>query len=362
MTASSESRAITSLAGRPRRVAPRLSPVPSPAVSLQLDREVPDGGDLLTDYIAHLRLMEDRTQATVDTYNSHVRAFSRFLGDNHPTVALTSVTAFHIRAWLLHEANRGITPKTRFTQLCALRSFYRYLVSERLVEASPAAEVNIPSPTLGRVEFYSDAEADDIIKWASSQPGVRWQVARVILLTLRYTGLRLSELINLRTDDVDLVARRISLVGKGRKPRVIPIPGLLATELREYVEDVRSTLSPSPYFLINPVNHGLSGKFGHPAIHNLVRKAGVEAGVSGRHFPHRWRHTYATSLIRRGEDIHVVQRLMGHSNIATTTRYLHLSDADLSATVDRAFPESWETPTASSELLRIPKLRKTIKT
>ncbi|MFI5036230.1 MAG: tyrosine-type recombinase/integrase [Acidimicrobiales bacterium] len=68
-----------------------------------------------------------------------------------------------------------------------------------------------------------------------------------------------------------------------------------------------------------------------------MSRAGVQAGVSGRHFPHRWRHTYATSLIRRGEDIHVVQRLMGHSNIATTTRYLHLSDADLSAAVDRAF-------------------------
>lgn len=96
----------------------------------------------------------------------------------------------------------------------------------------------------------------------------------------------------------------------------------------------------SPFFFINPLNHGLRGKFGRPAIHNLVRKAGAEAGVSGRHFPHRWRHTYATSLIRRGEDIHVVQRLMGHSNIATTTRYLHLSDADLSAAVDRAFAVS----------------------
>ena len=69
-------------------------------------------------------------------------------------------------------------------------------------------------------------------------------------------------------------------------------------------------------------------------------EAGTSAGVTGRHFPHRWRHSYATSLVRRGEDIHVVQRLMGHSNIATTSRYLHLQDADLLAAIDRAFPES----------------------
>jgi site-specific recombinase XerD len=69
-------------------------------------------------------------------------------------------------------------------------------------------------------------------------------------------------------------------------------------------------------------------------------RTGLYQGVAGRHFAHRWRHTYATSLVRRGVDIHVVQRLMGHSNIATTSRYLHLSDADLIDAVDRAFPES----------------------
>lgn len=218
-----------------------------------------------------------------------------------------------------------------------MRSFYRYLVSERLVELSPAAEVNIPSPTLGRVEFYSTAEADDIIAWASSQPGIRWQVARVILLNLRYMGLRLTELVNLSIYEVALVAQRISLVGKGRKPRGIPIPVVFATELNDCLDGAHSTLPASPFFFVNPLNHGASGRFGRPSIHNLVRKAGVEDGVSGRHFPHQRSHAFATSLIRRGEDIHVVQRLMGHSNNATTTRYLHLSDARLSAAVDRAF-------------------------
>jgi site-specific recombinase XerD len=73
-------------------------------------------------------------------------------------------------------------------------------------------------------------------------------------------------------------------------------------------------------------------------VAKVVERAGTEAGVGGRHFPHRWRHSYATSLLRRGVDIHVVQHLMGHANIATTTRYLHLSDADLADAVDKAFP------------------------
>ncbi len=152
----------------------------------------------------------------------------------------------------------------------------------------------------------------------------------MLLLTLRYTGLRLNELVNLRTDEVDLDARRISLVGKGRKQRVVPIPRLLEEMLREYLDELRPKLPASPYLFANPRGNGsLRGRYGARALHNLVLEGGTGAGVTGRHHPHRWRHTYATSLVRRGEDIHVVQRLMGHSNIATTTRYLHLSDADL---------------------------------
>ncbi len=132
-----------------------------------------------------------------------------------------------------------------------------------------------------------------------------------------------------------------SVVGKGDKPRIVPIAPPLVPILDAYLTTVRPELSKSPFFFANPSSHRgdrYDGRIGPTCVANLVRRAGTEAGVVGRHFPHRWRHTYATSLLRRGADIHVVQRLMGHANIATTTRYLHLSDADLSEAVDKAFP------------------------
>jgi site-specific recombinase XerD len=307
----------------------------------QLGGEVVDEAALLDGYEAHLRLLEDCSKATVATYRSHVKGFLRYLAINYPSVTLSEVTKFQVRAFLLHEANRGLAPCTRSTELFALRSFYRFLIAEGLSDDNPAALVTLPSPVRPRIEFYSDPEADAIIEWASAQPGLRWEVGRVLLLTLRYSGLRAGELVNLRTEEVDLDARRISLVGKGRKPRVIPIPHLLADVLREYLEELRPSLPKSAYLFANPRgNRSLRGRYGPRALHNLVVEAGTSAGVTGRHFAHRWRHTYATSLVRRGEDIHVVQRLMGHSNIATTSRYLHLSDADLIEAIDRAFPES----------------------
>jgi integrase/recombinase XerD len=113
----------------------------------------------------------------------------------------------------------------------------------------------------------------------------------------------------------------------------------LAEALREYLSDVRPSLPGSEYFFANPRgNRRYCGRYGPRALHDLVCEAGKAAGVTGRNHAHRWRHTYATSLLRRGVDIHTVQRLMGHSNIATTTRYLHLVDDDLLDAVDRAYP------------------------
>ena len=117
------------------------------------------------------------------TYLVHVRAFCRYLTATHPSVAVTEATPFHLRAWLLHEATRGISPKTRSAELFALRSFYRFLIAEGLSTTNPATAVTLPSPVLGRVEFYSDPEADAIVAWATAQPGLRWQVGRVVLLT-----------------------------------------------------------------------------------------------------------------------------------------------------------------------------------
>ena len=121
---------------------------------------------------------------------------------------------------------------------------------------------------------------------------------------------------------------------------MVPIPHPLATALGEYLADLRPTLAASPYLFANPNAHrGGQGRHNRGSVHGLVQEAGASSGVTGRHFAHRWRHTYATSLMVRGEDIHVVQRLMGHATIATTTRYLHLSVADLTDAVDRAFPQ-----------------------
>jgi site-specific recombinase XerD len=218
---------------------------------------------------------------------------------------------------------------------------YEYLRSEDLVDTNPTVTIKVPGARKLRTEIYTDAEADLMLAWAGDQLGKRSRVGYAVLATLRWTELRRNEIAMLRLDQVDLAARRISLVGKGDKARIVPIAPPLVPILDDYLTSLRPTLAKSAFFFVNPsAHHGerYAGRYGPMTVAKLVQRAGTGAGVSGRHFPHRWRHSYATSLLRRGVDIHVVQRLLGHSNIATTTRYLHLSDADLTDAVDRAFP------------------------
>ena len=210
-----------------------------------------------------------------------------------------------------------------------------------MIAVNPTLGLKVPGARKARTEIYTDAEADQILAWAADQPGVRGQLGHAVLATLRYTGLRRNEVSVLRLDGVDLDARRLSVVGKGDKPRIVPLAPPLVPILDDYLSTVRPEVAKSPFFFANPSahrGHPYEGRFGPICVTRLVSRAGTGAEVGGRHFPHRWRHSYATSLLRRGVDIHVVQRLMGHSDIATTTRYLHLCDADLSDAVERAFP------------------------
>jgi integrase/recombinase XerD len=321
----------------------RARPAEDKVVDLR-QRSRPDIDDetLKAAFDTHLRLTLNCSSRTAETYAVHLKTFSAFLRDHNDGSSLLEVVNMDIKKYLLVRASEGIAPASRANETYALRAFYRYLQEENLVAHDPTAGVRIPQRPSTRTEVYSDDEAERVISWARSQPQPRWRVGAVLLFTLRYTGLRLTELVTLRLDQVNLDNRRISIRGKGDKPRVVPIPPVLVPVLREYLSDTRPSLPSSAYLFANPESPSTShyyGRYCPRLVQELVKQAGEGAGVSGRHFPHRWRHTYATSLLRHGVDIHKVQRLLGHSAIATTIRYLHLDDVDLADAVDMAFPE-----------------------
>lgn len=147
--------------------------------------------------------------------------------------------------------------------------------------------------------------------------------------------MRSRELRLLRTADLDLQAGQVPVVGKGERVRTVLLPPALVDVLSEFLQQVRPRLPASPLLFVNAhplVTTPLRG-FGQEALSLEVELAGLGAGVAARHHPHKWRHTYATELVRSGVDIHVVQRLLGHRSIASTVGYTHLVMDDLRSAV-----------------------------
>lgn len=161
-----------------------------------------------------------------------------------------------------------------------------------------------------------------------------------VLSTLRYTGVQRTELTTLRLSDLDIDRTRLSVLGKGNKLRTVPLPPVYVEVMTWYLTEVRRYLPESDRLFANPrslLRGPHRGATNGKTLERVVQRYGEMAGVAGPHLPHRWRHTYATYLLRRGLDISHIQKLLGHASMTTTSIYLHLVQDDLQEGVTRAF-------------------------
>ena len=298
--------------------------------------ELPDGWTQLLDaFAAHERAVAGLAEPTVANHRSYLRAFATWWESSHAGQRPHVADPGALSAFLVAEADRGIGPRTRRAQLAALRRFYAWLQLTGTVAGNPAAALDTPRVPPLSPEVYRPDEVAAILAHTGSLTEVRGRQRHAIVSALRFTGMRSAELRRLRRDAVDLEAGRARVVGKGARCRVVLLPAPLVATLRAFCAEVRPLLPASPLLLANAhpfVTTPQSG-FGQEALAREVQLAGQGGEVAGRHHPHKWRHTYATELVRAGIDIHVVQRLLGHASIASTVGYTHLSLEDLHDTL-----------------------------
>lgn len=291
--------------------------------------------DLLPAFASYEQAVLGLSPKTVRNHGIYLAAYLSWWDETRQTQPVTEARAGDVAAFLVAEAERGLAPRTRRSELGALRGFYGWLQLTERTAANPAALVPGPRANPPPTEIYSADQTETILAHTGSLTDVRGRQRHAIVATLRYSGMRSGELRTLRRVDLDLAAGRARVLGKGSRERVVLLPPPLLPVLGEFLEQVRPLLPPSPLLLANAhpfVTTPLHG-FGTDALAREVELAGLGAGVPGRHHPHKWRHSFATELARSGVDIHVVQRLLGHTHIASTVGYTHLALDDLHAAV-----------------------------
>lgn len=299
-----------------------------------------DSRTLTERFLRYMRTEKRASEHTLSAYETDISDFFLCVFDTPETVETDEITRPLVRRWIAEMTKRGLTPRSVNRKVSALNSFFKYLRRTNVVSHNPVAgivkpkmskrlPVFIPEDKIAAaLDFRPDTEKDDYAALRNS----------VIPELFYATGMRLSELVNLRHKDIDFSLRQIKVTGKRNKERLIPMTDYIGEVLADYTTRKREFF-PSPdsdhLFLSS------SGKkIGVKAVYTIVKKRLQIGGVTGKCNPHVLRHTFATHLLNNGADLTGVKELLGHAGLAATQIYTHNTFEKLKKIHDNAHPRA----------------------
>lgn len=295
-------------------------------------------GDFL-DYLTYERNVSGNT---VLAYRTDLETFVGFLCNDYFTLGrdqldLKRVDHLAIRSYLAHLTRRKLARASAARHLSAMRSFFKYLMREGSLESNPARGVSTPKREKHLPSVLQPADVVLLLEQAdTSVPlGIR---DRAYLELLYASGLRISELVGINIDDVELHARLVKVRGKGSKERIVPFGSKAEESIRAWLTARADLLSDleEPALFVNYRGQRITTRSVRRLFDGYVRKASLRAGVS----PHTMRHSFATHLLNAGADLRGIQELLGHVSLSTTQKYTHLNDWQLIAVYKKAHPKA----------------------
>lgn len=307
------------------------------------DVDVPSPEDLAPDedaaaYIEFLRAIRDASPHTLRATDADLRDLASFLVMRPGAPPLGRVDRQDLRAYLASLARRNAA-RTISRKLATLRGFFRWLVREGRLEASPMD--GITNPRQGR-SLPEVLDVDSVLTLLEAPPGDTPQGLRdrALLETLYAAGLRVAELVGLDRARLDLAAGFVRVIGKGRKTREVPIHRRAARVLRRYLDEARPALlgdhAPHDAVFLNRRGGRLTDRSVRRIIDNTVLRAAAARNVH----PHMLRHSFATHLLGSGVDLRLIQELLGHESVGTTQIYTHVGIEHLTQVYDAAHPRA----------------------
>ena len=281
-------------------------------------------------YITYLEVERNASPYTVRNYTAdllgskNIRGFFTFLKEKG-LKSFDEVDRAILRDYLAYLMEQGVAKASIARKLSAIRSFCRYLLREGMMTANPIADTSSPKLDKRLPSFLSIAEMESLLK-APDLSTPSGQRDRALMELLYAAGIRVSELANLDTGQVNLSANEIRVWGKGSKERVALIGEPAAEALNAYLSQGRPKLmgkKSSSALFVNRYGKRLTER----SVQKMLQKYAILAGIDKRIYPHLLRHTFATHLLDGGADLRVVQELLGHANLSSTQIYTHVSQS-----------------------------------
>ncbi len=273
-------------------------------------------------YLDHLKVERGLSPNTLAAYGTDLGHFYQFLSKKK-IASLEKVLSPQILDYLMALSDASMKARSLSRHLITLRGFFRFLLKEEMISKDPTAMMDIPKGGRKLPNFLTLEEVDKILGLVAEETleGIR---NRAMLEVLYATGLRVSELVSLLVDDLNLQKGFLKTYGKGSKERIVPIGQSASKFLQDYLvssrESLRKGRTTQALFLTRR-GKGMTRQMFWNIIKSSAHKAGIKKAVS----PHTLRHSFATHLIQRGADLRSVQTMLGHSDISTTQIYTHLN-------------------------------------
>jgi integrase/recombinase XerC len=307
----------------------------------------PPSSPEVDDFIVHLEKERDVSPNTIRAYRRDLDAFVTFLGEYYGTGAWSwqGIDRLAIRGFLGFLTRRGLSKRSIGRTLSAVRSFFRYLHRNEVVEANPARAVGTPKVDKYLPAYLDRSQMDLLFKAAETRAreGRFGDARNLAILELFYsTGMRLSELRGLSRQNVDLITQQVKVRGKGRKERLIPVGDHAMLAMRNYEakrDELIRSIGPKAdrmAFFLSSTGRRMAVRTIQRAVTGLLDLVDENAGLS----VHSLRHTFATHLLDAGADLRAVQELLGHASIATTQIYTHTSVERLKQVYRKAHPRA----------------------
>jgi len=293
---------------------------------------------MINQFLNYLRYERNTSPLTVQTYEESLREFESYMSLRDDGLSLSRVDTDLIRDWMEDLMDKGNTASTINKKLSALRSFYRFALKRRLVDADPAHCITGPKKSKPLPQFLRESEMDnllDTMEWGNSHSDVR---ARTILLLFYEAGLRRSELTGLNDADIDFNTRQLKVTGKRNKQRIIPFGDELAQTLAHYMavrNEQVARIEPDALFLSDK-----GGRMTGSQVYVIVRKYLTAVTSLKKRSPHVLRHTFATAMLNNGAGLESIKSLLGHESVSTTEIYAHTTFEQLKRIYKEAHPRA----------------------
>jgi integrase/recombinase XerD len=287
---------------------------------------------LLKNYLAYLKIEKGLSENSIISYERDLLKFGKYLSENNKEIE--NCDSSDIASFLSVQSRAQISLRSQARLLSSLRGFFKYLIAEKVIKKDPTQTIISPSTIRYLPSTLSLSETMRLLE----MPGERTAkgIRDTAMLYLLYaTGMRVSELVNLKTSDFNFHTETVSPTGKGNKKRIIPVGAKAVEKVEKYLKEVRGKWTKGTEALF--ITH--RGKpMTRQGFWKLLRQYGRAAGITRPFSPHSLRHTFASHLVERGADLRAVQMMLGHADISTTQIYTHLSMKHLRETIEKYHP------------------------